>query len=530
MTFADGAHVPVEIEMTPAYAYPIYVAPSLNQITLHWKNVARAIADNPTFTVLRGTSPSSLGVLKTGVASSGGIATGSYVDTTVKAGVNYYYALRYGAFLQTTAPVAAQAWPRYTYGAYHGFPAPARLVSGVTLTGGHAYTFSVYGKWGIPTGNIQSVALNLDVVSPSSNANVWIQKGGSTKATFWNAFIQKGVESTTFSIVPVGSGGTITIYLSSGTAKINVDASGYFALATLDNEGPGSQFYADAYPEQVANTTRIDGLLPHGYTLNVFARPYAVPASQSTDVSAVMVEITAYEAAKNGTLTAFAYHGANHGTTTIAYRFNTTSTIAIVPVTNVVIGSYRYPAISILNNGPTGTEVVVSTIGFFDQYDDVYGGARYVPIAPKHVYQATMAPKLSKIIAPGSPTSLYTSGLVTTMSSSPAGYPTGVRVSAVGGGPAPIEGQFHSLKGQSVASTTMLPLGFPDNEIDVLNGAATTPLNMWANGMFNWWTQPSWPSYTDGGTPGGPVATVANGKPLTTRPATAPTWQFVKAG
>jgi streptogramin lyase len=118
--------------------------------------------------------------------------------------------------------------------------APARLLDTRTTTGGHpgrmtggeTYNLPVAGVAGLPpVANISSVILNLTASGPSQAAYLTAFPGGSPP-TASNLNVQGGVTQPNRVAVKLAADGTVSIFLSDGSADVVVDVNGWFGTSS----------------------------------------------------------------------------------------------------------------------------------------------------------------------------------------------------------------------------------------------------------------------------------------------------------
>jgi hypothetical protein len=132
-------------------------------------------------------------------------------------------------------------------GQFHPVP-PARLLDTRTSTGGHPYRMAagetynlpVAGVAGLPAlANISSVIINLTVSGPSQAAFLTAYPGG-TRPNASNLNVQAGVVQPNRVAVKINpSDGTVSIFLSDGSADVIVDVNGWFGTSLA---GAGSVY------------------------------------------------------------------------------------------------------------------------------------------------------------------------------------------------------------------------------------------------------------------------------------------------
>ncbi|MEO6156611.1 MAG: hypothetical protein ABIQ39_03165, partial [Ilumatobacteraceae bacterium] len=123
---------------------------------------------------------------------------------------------------------------------------PARLmdtrVDGTTIdgiaqrggkVGGGTFTnLTVVGRGGVPVDGVGSVALNVTVTNPTVVGFVTVWPTGTTRPLASNLNFVAGQTVPNMVIVPVGAGGQVSVFASSGSVDVVVDVLGWFPTGT----------------------------------------------------------------------------------------------------------------------------------------------------------------------------------------------------------------------------------------------------------------------------------------------------------
>lgn len=168
---------------------------------------------------------------------------------------------------------------------------PALRTSGtLKVAPGSAVTLQVTGRGGVPTSGVSAVALNITATQATAPGFVQAYPtGGSTaQGSSSNLNITSaGQTIANLVIVPVGSGGKVTLYSSSGTHLL-ADVAGYFT----DNTAPATTagLFQALAPDRLIDTR--DGVKPADQsTLSV--SPLGSSGVPNSDVSAIVFNVTA---------------------------------------------------------------------------------------------------------------------------------------------------------------------------------------------------------------------------------------------
>ena len=99
------------------------------------------------------------------------------------------------------------------------------------LVGGQDREVQVTGLGGIPSTGVDAVVLNVEVQTPTKAGYIRVTPGGYTSQTAVQEFSARQTMSAVTQ-VRVGADGTVRLHLSSGTARVFLDAEGYFTPST----------------------------------------------------------------------------------------------------------------------------------------------------------------------------------------------------------------------------------------------------------------------------------------------------------
>src|SRR5438067_154713 len=178
-----------------------------------------------------------------------------------------------------------------TSGAHDGLfdgLAPARLLdtraTGGPMGPGQQRDLQVTGRGGVPAAGVAAVVLNLTATGPSASGYLTVFPAGAQRPGTSNLNFRPGETVPNRVVVPVGSGGSISIFNPAGNVQAVVDVNGWFTDAS--STAGGSEFAA-VPPARILDTRQGIGALPPGATGTVQA---AHPAS--FPVTALMLNVT----------------------------------------------------------------------------------------------------------------------------------------------------------------------------------------------------------------------------------------------
>jgi hypothetical protein len=137
--------------------------------------------------------------------------------------------------------------------------APARITdtraastgpnNGKTLAAGTTMNVQATGVGGVPSTGVSAVVLNVTAVDQSANGYFTLFPTGQSRPLASNVNWTPGMTVPNRVIVPVGTGGQVTIYNALGSADAVVDVNGYFT----DSTASGSGFFT-LFPSRIVDT------------------------------------------------------------------------------------------------------------------------------------------------------------------------------------------------------------------------------------------------------------------------------------
>jgi hypothetical protein len=117
----------------------------------------------------------------------------------------------------------------------------------------------VAGRGGVPATNVSAVAMNVTVAGPTASSYLTVWPTGVARPNASNLNYQAGVVVPNMVIVPVGSGGMVSLYNAVGTTDVVADVVGWFGTAAT------SQF-TPLTPTRVLDTRNGTGAIGPGAT------------------------------------------------------------------------------------------------------------------------------------------------------------------------------------------------------------------------------------------------------------------------
>ena len=226
--------------------------------------------------------------------------------------------------------------------------------------------------------NATAVALNVTATNTTAPSYLSVYPTGSAIPTVSNLNWSTGQTVANLVIVPVGTGGQVTLYNSQGSADVVVDLQGYFAPEGASGPVGG---YVPVTPARITDTRAGSGEPNAGHTLsaggvlNVMAAGAGgVPAG---GVMAVVLNVTATNTTQASYLTVYPQGSTRPTASNLNWVAGQTRANRVVVPVNPATGE-----VSIYNaNG--STDVVVDVDGYFTANNTaVTGETLYTPITP----------------------------------------------------------------------------------------------------------------------------------------------------
>jgi hypothetical protein len=267
---------------------------------------------------------------------------------------------------------------------------PSNLVG--TLWPGEILDVPIAGVAGIPTTGLTAVAVNLTLVGAARTGYGQALPTYAAPVGAFSSFNLDAAPQTrpNFAIVPIGQGGSISVYSNTGGNAI-IDVLGYFTAAggAVSTDG---RFVGLDVSQRVLDTRR-DGSrqpLATGGTRD-FGLPSGVPPNQ---VEALVVNITGTATVGEGFVQA--YPGGNSGD---IYK---TSTLNLTPgstAANTVIVPVTSTGVSLFADlGPGGSAHVIADVtGYITSTASPSSSSGlFVPVSPARAYDSrNVAPAIN---------------------------------------------------------------------------------------------------------------------------------------
>ena len=201
-----------------------------------------------------------------------------------------------------------------------------------TVGAGATVSFAVTGVGGVPATGVTAVAINIGATGATADAFIKAWPAGATAPAPQVMYSVTEGSSQTMAIVPVGTGGKISLYNSTGTVYLFGDVLGYY----LDQAAAGSADLFVPIPSSRILDTRnaigvTTGALGAAQTVSFPAR--GVGGIPTTRVSAIAMTLSTTGATAGTHLIAWANGTTRPATSTIQARVGVNlSNLVFIPV------------------------------------------------------------------------------------------------------------------------------------------------------------------------------------------------------
>jgi hypothetical protein len=214
---------------------------------------------------------------------------------------------------------------------------PARLMdtrsAGGPIGPGQTRDLQVTGQGGVPAAGVAAVVLNVTATAPSAPSYLTVFPTGGARPATSNLNFLAGETVPNRVMVPVGSGGRVSIYNPAGSVQVVVDAGGWF---TDPSSAAGGSEFAALTPGRIFDSRTGFGALPPGSIGSVQA---ANPGASA--VSALLLNVTIASASTASYLTVWPDGAARPSTSDLNYA--TGQTVAnLVPAAVSSAGKFDF--------------------------------------------------------------------------------------------------------------------------------------------------------------------------------------------
>jgi len=222
--------------------------------------------------------------------------------------------------------------------------------AGATLGPGSTLDVQVRGAGGMPASGASAAILNVTATHTTASSFLTVWPTGTTLPTASNLNWVAGQTVPNRVIVPIGTGGKVSVYNASGAADVIVDVSGYFT----DGTATGALFTPQV-PYRIADTRAHAPIGPGGtYTLAV-GGSFGVPST----ATAVILNVTATHTTAAGFLTVYPSTSARPNASDLNWPAGLT-------VPNLVVATLGTTGTISFYNSSGSTDVIVDLEGYFN--------------------------------------------------------------------------------------------------------------------------------------------------------------------
>lgn len=223
---------------------------------------------------------------------------------------------------------------------------------------GGTTNLTVLNRGGVPSSGVGAVALNVTATEGTSSSFVTVYPAGATRPTASNLNTVANQTVPNMVIVPVGTGGQISLFNQAGNTHLIVDVLAWFPSATASITGvtPARLLETRSGLSTIDNAFNATGSLPTGGTQSVTViNRGGVPAS---GVAAVALNVTATGGSSSGYLTVWPKGQSRPTASNLNFVANqTVPNMVIVPVgSDGQVSIYNFAG---------STDVIVDVLAWF---------------------------------------------------------------------------------------------------------------------------------------------------------------------
>jgi hypothetical protein len=222
--------------------------------------------------------------------------------------------------------------------------------AGNTLGAGRAITVQVTGAGGVPASGASAAILNITATNTSAAGALTVWPTGATMPLASNLNWAAGQTAPNRVLVPIGSGGQVSIYNFAGSTDVVVDVSGYFTDATASGK-----LFTAVSPIRLVDTRLTGQTLGTGgsFILQVSGLS-GVPAG----ASAVILNVTVTNTNASSFLVAYP-------STVLLPTASDLNWVSGQTVANMAVASLGTTGAITFYNGVGSSDVVVDLAGWF---------------------------------------------------------------------------------------------------------------------------------------------------------------------
>jgi hypothetical protein len=236
---------------------------------------------------------------------------------------------------------------------------------------GQQLDLAVTNVAGIPATGVEAVVLNVTATGPTSGGWLAIWPTGAAQPLVSNLNFVPGQTVPNLVTVAVGTGGSVSIYNSSGSTHVVADVVAWYASTSGQ---PGGRFHATA-PARVLDTrSGLGGTGPVAQGTALKLHVTGAGGVPSSGVTAVVMNVTVTEPTAAGFLTVFP----DNASRPLASSLNF---VAGQTVPNLVLVAVPPSGVVDFYNSSGSVHVIADVVGWYDT-DRSSNAGRFVPITP----------------------------------------------------------------------------------------------------------------------------------------------------
>ncbi|MEW1865208.1 hypothetical protein AB0399_33325 [Streptomyces sp. NPDC088194] len=252
---------------------------------------------------------------------------------------------------------------------------------------GKSVDLQLSGTHGVPTADVSAVVLNVTATASTTAGHLIVHPQGAALPTASSLNYQAGQTIANLVTVPLGSTGKVSFYNSAGSTHVIADIAGYYLTNSPKSGGVFQSL--DSGPTRMLDTRDGTGGAkgPVGAGNSVDLQITGTQHIPSTDVSAVVLNVTAAAPTTGGHLTVYPHGIAVPSTSTLNFAAGqNVPNLVVVPVgadgkisiansagrTQVVADVFGYFA--------TGSELSLKAMDFASSTVDASGGGAAVTL------------------------------------------------------------------------------------------------------------------------------------------------------
>jgi hypothetical protein len=231
---------------------------------------------------------------------------------------------------------------------------PSKVASGQTIN------VQIRGRGGVPSTHVAAVALNITHTQPSGGGHVTVFPTGSPAPTASNLNFLAGSTGANLVVVPVGSGGRVSMR-STASTHLLADVAGYFTDGTVPAGNDG--LFVPRNPTRLEDTRCPScPLVPAGFAVPL--RVDSTAGMPATGIAAAVYNLTGTQALGSGHLTGYPYRQGqppNASNLNLERRGSTRANLAITQMGEA--GSPAQAFMLIFTSA--GAHIIVDLAGYF---------------------------------------------------------------------------------------------------------------------------------------------------------------------